>query len=60
MKAISPSLDTSDHGQMSGRYYLVESAGDLLLITKPSGFTLESRPTSGSWGVNGDPDDRAG
>jgi uncharacterized protein affecting Mg2+/Co2+ transport len=41
MKAISPSLDTSDHGQMSGRYYLVESAGDLLLITKPSGFTLD-------------------
>jgi len=26
---------------MSGRYYLVESAGDLLLVTKPSGFTVD-------------------
>ena len=40
-EAISPSLDTSGEGLMSGRYYLMESMGDLLLITKLSGFTLD-------------------
>jgi hypothetical protein len=41
MEAISPSLDTSGQGLMSGRYYLMEPAADLLLITKPFGFTLD-------------------
>lgn len=40
VEAISPSSDTSDQGLMSGRYCLVESARDLLLVTKLSGFTL--------------------
>jgi hypothetical protein len=45
MDAISPILDFAadmgDRAMMSGRYYLVESAGDLLLVTKPLGFTID-------------------
>ena len=45
MDAISPILDfaadTGDRAMMSGKYYLVESAGDLLLVTKPLGFTID-------------------